>query len=714
MAKTDKSENKILIPKIYREFTDNWDSQDLRKTYIDSYLSDSRSFIVNLLPENAVALSTPETVSILKKKLGKTLDIALYQANTDPNNIPETIPEEIKSPVAGQPDGSWLKHTNMVGINIRTIGSLWNVIKYILTIPDIQNSIHFLPIWEPGVVGSLYGISSWNINPEMFSEELNAEFPHLDTTGKQLKAVINLLHAMGKAVGMDVIPHTDRFSQIAISHPQYFEWLQRHDDIIIDHSDDLHLKVQKRIWEFLQVTGPADPLCKIPASEKELFSENMDEEQLIRILFGKIDDYSGRNERRKLLVHHIYSYGLEPVPATMAPPYRGLCVKTTEEAKSVDKDGLIWRDFAIKEPQPMSRVFGPLGRYKFYERKDDNNNWEIDFDKPRKIVWDYVCEKYYQVQSRYGFDFMRGDMSHVQMRPEGVPDVIDEYYDVLKGVKNYIQKKKKVSHFGYFAETFLAPRDTMAFGEETDHLEASDADTTLGDLQSTVVGSPEFITRLRQYFDLLKSRSFAPNFTIMTGDKDDPRFDKFYVHGNEIRLFMAFFLADMPSYTGLGFEVRDAHYEPAENEYYTKLYVFHESTGSKSTKGPFKWGHNGLLFSNITRLRIYCDSIWKSIDGKKTRWLIYPDATSDNKILAWTQTANPAYLFVANIDTENEIDNIGIPSFKGQTGKEKLTLDFSTSPKKVFIDQTLTFNGYHYKISKMYPGEGRVYKIKKK
>ena len=169
-----------------------------------------------------------------------------------------------------------------------------------------------------------------------------------------------------------------------------------------------------------------------------------------------------------------------------------------------------WYDFSIKEPQAMSRVFNPLTRYKLYGRLDNNADWAIDFDKPRREVWRYVLEKYADVQRRYGFDFMRGDMSHVQMRPEGVPEIIDETYDILRAVKNHIRVEKGVCHFGYFAETFLAARNIMVYGDEIDHLEASDADVTLGDLQSTCVGFPEFLQKLRRYYDLPKREVSHP------------------------------------------------------------------------------------------------------------------------------------------------------------------------------------------------------------
>ena len=457
------------------------------------------------------------------------------------------------------------------------------------------------------------------------------------------------------------------------------------------------------------------PLKTVPDSCEAFFSEHVPEDKRIRILFGLPKDYTGREARRNMLVRYLYSYGFEAVPGTMAPPFRGMKVDTREEAKIVDSQGMVWRDYLITKPIPMSRVFGPLARLKYYGRLNDNVDWEVDFDNPRKEVWDYLCEKYYQVHRRYGFDFMRGDMSHVQMREEGIPaDKIDRYYDILGAVKNYI-RDKGAPYFGYFAETFLPPRDVFGYGEELDHLEASDADSTIGDLQSTCVGSEVFLRRLRQYYDWFETRLCAPNFTIITGDKDDPRFDEFYVKGNEIRLFIALFL-DMPSYMGLGFECRDVHYAPVPNEHYTKLYVFQDKSGNnmypgKGTTGPYIWGKNGFLFRNVTRLKLYADSMFEKVKDRKCRWLICPDPSAENKIIAWTQQENPDYVFVVNTDTENPVVRFAIPNIPNAETKAAWHFDFSTAASVPETDRTLTFNGKHYKVIKMAPGEGRVYRI---
>jgi hypothetical protein len=694
---------KDVAPKVYQDFIDIWADPVSRQAITDNYISGRHSFIPYALPVQVIGLSGFETVDILRSRYGKLFEMALDPTYTNPDTPYTELPPELRGPVVDQPDSGWLQKTNMVGINVRTLANFWNIIKYTLTLPAACDSIHILPIWEAGVAGSMYGISSWNLNPEFYSPELADTVPSLDTIDKQLRAVVNLLHLMGRTVGMDVIPHTDRFSQIALAFPEYFEWLQRQDTVIIDHRANLHVEVQRVILEFLRDHGPAagDTL------PTDLFDPEIDEAERMRVLFGEADDFSGRETRRNMLIWQLFRYGFEPVPGTMAPPFRGLRVDTRPEARTVDANGMVWRDFAIIQPEPMSRVFGPLGRYKLYDRLNDNADWEVDFDRPRELVWDYVCQKYFQMQQSFGFDFMRGDMSHVQMRQAGIPPILNRTYDILGAVKQYVQQQG-VPYFGYFAETFLAPRDVMGYGEEIDHLEAADADVTLGDLQSMVMGTPEFLQHFRRYYDFLETRRCKPAFTVMTADKDDPRFDRFYTGANEARLFISLFLTSMPSYMGLGFETRDVHFEPAPNEHYTKLYVFQERDGPKATHGPYMWGSNGFLYSNVTHLRLYLDSIWSEIAGRPVRWLIPPDAAGYNKVVAWTQEDRADIIFVVNTDPEQAAGNFGLPDL---FGKGELTCEFTTAVTAP-AEPPLTGNGKHIIVPGMKPGEGRAYRVK--
>ncbi|MFW5643170.1 MAG: hypothetical protein ACOCYQ_04010 [Alkalispirochaeta sp.] len=604
-----------------------------RERCVAPYVSGETGFIPNVIPADALEIPVTELFEILRRRFGGALAVAIAPEATDPARTAAELPREVRSPASTERDTRWLTRTNMVGINVRTVGSFLGVLQYALTLPESHDSIHLLPIWEPGVVGSLYGMSSWKINGEFFSEPLEAFASHLDTPERQLKAVVNLLHLMGKKVGMDVIPHTDRFSEIVLAHPRYFEWLRREDLSIVDHREELHEEVQERIRGFLTAHGSAEGGALSTTRIATIFDRDTDEAERDRLLFGPPENRELRSRRRSAIARHLYLLGYEPVPATMAPPYRGLTVDP--ETVHVDADGHPWREYRITRPESMSRVFGPLTRYKLYRRKDDNRAWEIDFESPRDEVWRYVQERYGAMQRTFEFDFMRGDMSHVQMRPDGVPSETDEFYDILGSVGAAIRRDNNAPWFGYFAETFIAPPGVMGYGNELDHLDASAADVTLGDLQSVRVDDPEFIRRFRWYRDIATTRQVQPSFTVMTSDKDDPRFDEFYLTGNEARYFTALFLTDTPSYTGLNFECRDAHYTPAANENYTKLYVFQERSGPKATSGPFRFGRNGHLFHRISRIRLFGDEILPALQGRSVRWLLPPDATGGQFYLAW-------------------------------------------------------------------------------
>jgi hypothetical protein len=602
------------------------------------YANHVHSFVPDLMPAQAMDLKPHQILYLLQRRYGKrALDAFQYQYT-------------IVSSVAQEYDSSWIKECNMVGANIRTIGSFWNLVKYALTLPASQSSIHILPIWECGVVASLYGMASWNVNEEFFSHELAYHFPQLDSVEKQLKVVTNLLHLMEKSVGVDIIPHTDRFSEMTLANPFLFEWLQRDDTTIVCHDADLHLAVQDKILDFIEQNGSATYNLDFVANLREVFfSERFTEYERLRILFGEKGQLESRNYRRNSLIQFLYEAGYETVPATMGPPYRSIKVDNSENAKVIDKDGRVWRDFVITKPESFSRVFGPLARYKLFEAKDNNKDWAIDFEQPRKEVFEYVAEKYAEAVRLYHFDFMRGDMSHVQMRADGVPSETDEFYDILKYIKFYIQKEKP--YFAYFAESFLAPDGVMAYGSEVAHLEQSLADSTLGDLQSAVVGSEEFMANFVHYYSILQNHAVAPSFTIMTGDKDDPRFDRFYVSGNELRFFVSLFLTEMPSYMGLGFECRDTHLSPAPNEHYTKLFVFQIDEGEKATFGNYHWGENESLFLNLQKIRLLAETILPSIQGKKVIWR-KPIALT-TKVIAWSYESSD-YTFVANLDLEKK------------------------------------------------------------
>ena len=674
--------------------------------------------MVGLRPQDALEVPFSDVVDLLRRRIGAAVDIALSDAAVDLDASLSTLPVAVRSPRSGERDSSWVKRTNMVGVNVRTVGDYAGVIKYALTLPDAIDSIHLLPIWEPGVVESLYGIAGWNLNTEFFSDELYEYSPNLGSVDRQLRAVSNLVHVMGKTIGMDVIPHTDRFSEAALGTPDLFEWMRVVDRRIVDQSPALTATVEAAVFEWLTQNGAAADGSSIPASVGALFE--MSEADRLALLFGDPADRYGRIDRRVDLLKYLKWFGLEPVPATMGVPFRGIAVDSDPAHTVVDKHSMEWPDYVMTHPEYMSRVFSPLARFKLYERLNDNAGWEIDFDQPRHHVWEYVCRHYAETQHIGNFDFMRGDMSHVQMRPRGVPDVVDATYDILAAVKTAVQKRSGAPWFGYFAETFLPARDVFQFGEELDHLEASLADATLGDLQSTVVGSRAYLQRFRRYLDDVRTRRTTPAYGVMTADKDDPRFDEFYRAGNEARLFTALFLPDMPSYVGLGFEIRDVHWEPVENERYTKLFVFREDGDSnvypsKARFGStYVWGENDELFDRLTRLHEYAELVLPSLSETTTEWLIPPDATGLRGTAAWTQEPGgrgedaDQYVFVVNYDLEADSGYFAIPALDAAS---ELHEQYSTVGPIGGTDRVLVHNGFFHRIENLAPGEGRVYRV---
>ena len=623
--------------------------------------------MTNLSPDAALTLGLDETIEIIRATTGAPDIVDRLLAGERPSE--EAIGEMIPDKASGT--SAWIRRANVVGINVRTVGSFWKAVAYATTLPACQDTIHLLPFWEPGVVASLYGIASWRINPEFADDELTERFPAVAGAEAQLHLCVDLLHLLGKRVGLDVVPHTDRFSEIVLCNPSYFEWLKRDGDTLVDHSAELWKEAAQIIEQFLKSEGPAVP----QANRNSHTPDSTDEAARAKLLFGPPEEQSVRLTRREKLISLLYEAGLETAPATMGPPYRGLIIKP--DSATTDAAGRTWYDYGFQNPTPTSRAFGPLTRYAFYTPCDNNSDWRLDFSRPRPEVFHYLAGHIQELVDTCGFDFMRGDMSHVQMRAAGVPDDVDEFYDPLGFVRRQIAAAQP--DFAYFAESFLAPANTMAYGNELDHLEASGAEVTLGNLQSHPVHSHEYRSLLARYATIAATRSVTPSLTVMTGDKDDPRFDEYYRCCNEVRLFLGLFIPHMPSYMALGFELRDPHPAPVANEYYTKLYVFREQ-GTKATTGPYQFGTNRALFASLQRIRAFADLHRPLLLTATWRWLLAPSMHDHQPVVAWLvedDHGRPALLCVANTDAERAHRNIVLPP----GGLDEASLLFSTASR---------------------------------
>jgi hypothetical protein len=145
-------------------------------------------------------------------------------------------------------------------------------------------------------------------------------------------------------------------------------------------------------------------------------------------------------------------------------------------------------------------------------------------------------------------------------------------------------------------------------------------------------------------------------FTMITADKDDPRFDIFYLKGKHARYFLGIFFDLLPSYMSLGFEIRNLHDARGQNEEYSKLYVFKindDAERDKVTHGPFKWGQNQALFLEIQTLKLLQEKINADIHGFETKVV----ATENSPVFIWEKGD---YTFMVNFN-ENEVLNLPAP-----------------------------------------------------
>ena len=628
------------------------DHMDAARRALGAFATGRTPHVAHAFPQDVMRLPTRAVFDALHGRLGRVLAKALQPWH------------QVPSPRAGEPDGQWLKTSNVVGINLRCTGDLLGALKYVLTLPPHVDAIHLLPVFEPGVVGSLYGMASWRVNEEFFSHEWARFTPAQRHVNDQLRAFVNLCHALGKTVGLDVIPHVDRFSEIALANPWAFEWVRRDDARLLDHRADLHEEVEEHIlgWRF----GRSNPQLA-----REFFSQH--DAAIHFELFGG-GSARERNGRRDELIQFLYDFGYETLPATMAPPYRGLELDPSPEAVTVDARGRRWREYRFVKPGPMSRVFGPLTRYKLWARKDDNAHWALDHERPRRNVWEYVANHYAAFVAQFGFDFMRGDMSHVQTRPRGVPARPKPPYDILRYVK--LRCASRYGHFAYFAESFLTEDDYMTYGSEPAHLDASEADVALGNLQEYAPHDPTFHKLLAEYGDLAREHTFRPAFTLFSADKDDPRFDDHFLTGNVARYFFAAFYGALPSYSSLGFRVRAPHPEPVPNEHYSKYYVFQYGDGPKATHGPYRFERNEALLEACARIDGFRQNSLRTAEASaEVVDVLPPDPTAERKHLVWR---SGGYLFAVNFGQEAvtlALDAGGAVAKTGQDAPSERTAD---------------------------------------
>ena len=305
------------------------------------------------------------------------------------------------SPIANQKDSSWIKSAKIIGINPRIAGTYFNIVKYAMTFPE--DSIHIMPLWEDGCAGNIYARINWKLNSKWLDKEL-FELGY-DTCEKQLKITINLLHALGKKVGFDLVPHTDKFSEEVFIIPECFEWIRLNNEKTeqINYSDTEYIYplIKSEIINFLKTNKTAD--------EKEFTTENLYENynysEIERIIFG--EDLQTRTKRRIDLMNFVREKGFETIPVTEHSPLRPI-----KFDKIVRDENISYATYEVKNKSPFALMFNSITPYRWF--KIDNQGF-IDVNRPITKTFDYFLQKTANFQKEYNFDFFRADMGHNQI-----------------------------------------------------------------------------------------------------------------------------------------------------------------------------------------------------------------------------------------------------------------------------------------------------------
>lgn len=620
-------------------------------------------------PEKALNWSFEKTVNSLSSVIGRNETARIFNGG------------QVESPVKNEQNGDWLKETKIVGINPRAIGSYFDIVKYAMTFPE--ESIHLLPLFEQGCQGSLYAPVNFKLSDEFMDKDL-AKIG-FDTPEKQLKLVLNLLHAMGKTVGMDFLQHTDRFSEEVFVNPDYFIWAQLDEDKTREleypeiHPDKTGNKVKDAVIDFIRENGDANGNEVNSYVLENLYK--LSEEKRRKIIFGDLPA-SEKTDRRVQLMNFVRERGFETKPVHLDDPKTKIVFDKMQKG-----NGTSWATF---KDGKKNRFFGNLTPYKLYHL-DENGN--TDTTRPNKEAWDYLCQKTGEFQKEYGFDFLRADMGYLNFG--------NVESDIHSAIKDYAVNNNGCKSFASFGECFsdFAMSDREA-------LKRKKYDALLGNVQYLNVFDENFVNTIKGY-------NFNPDYKIsvtsITADSDQAVYNKHYDNiQNKIRCFMGLFL-NQPSYMGMGLETRDVG--PVEGKNLTKDFI--NDWGIEK----YEWGKNKEFFGILSGMRKIYAEIKDVIKNNCHYWL----NTNNPHVASWfyyTKDENmPTYLFVSNADNkkqeEVDIQNLYDTNISSELSKktESVALSEIYSTEKKTLTGNIVSKGRKFKVKNLAPGECRVYKV---
>lgn len=637
---------------------------------------------LKLNPKDCLNMSFNQSLDLLKKIVDKK---EIEKAFDISKNYPGFL--------EGQKDTTWSHNAKIMGINPRITKTFWGIVKYAMTFPE--ECVHIMPLWTPGIDGGFYAPLNFRLNKEFMDNELSAY--GYDTPEKQLKLVINVLHAMGKVVCFDALLHTERWSELVFLYPQYFEWVKLNKTKSRQYSgyeldfNSIYKEVQICIKTFLQLNGCADTSFLTEKQITELFTDGSDVLYLDKILFGNDDNL--RLERRKSLINFVRSAGFETIPVTEHAPSRPVVFdKIVQDSQGSHSE------FKVENMSREAKIFGALTPFKLY--RIDKDGYPL-CDEPQEQVWSFISDIYADFQKEYNFDFMRADMAHNQQSHSHKKNekIFCNQKEIWRFIKSRINEQKP--YFAVLAEAFLN-MDYYIDGYQD--LQNKDFDIVLGDLNYLFLNH-EYIYRLKTRNDNYYNYNFKICSTSFTNDSDRQENTIFYssVMSCAIRYFTGLF-CDSPSYCAIGYELKD--FCKKEKEYFSSIYTNYQ-------ENAFKWGDNAELFVKISEIRSLYEKIAKEIKGARVFWL----NSENDRHACWmyvdSKSKKPLYLFVINLDAGEFEQDITIRDFQNCVPRDKkytflplltLSQNKKKAPKTALKNNTVVLKGVE-------TGEIRAYKI---
>lgn len=643
-------------------------------------------------PQDLLKLSFDESVKALEDRLGSE-QVAAIMAGQSP-----------ESPVAKEPSSQWLQRAKVAAVMPRVCGTYWGIVKYALGLPE--DAIHILPFFEGGNQGNGYAKVNYRANRDFLDPDLARLGFH--TPEQQLKLVVDVLHGLGKAVGMDVTLHTDRFSELVFARPELFEWLvldpKTHRAQPVEDFNTLPARVRQTLAAKLATLGDAHGQPLPPDQLKRYSEGHTTEEEAERMLFG--DGPDKRLLRRIELINTLRDAGLQPAPVIGTPPYRPVQIKEAVQGE----DGGWWPVWTVPgiEKHKFVDIFGDLTPFKQYRTRPDGTP---DLDHPEEGNWQFVANKLAKMKQHFGFDFMRVDVAHIQIGqfPNGTGKSFPAHLprEMIAYVKGEIQRQANAPYFGSFAESFYA--HTFPGVNPEEDLERKHMDTALGFMHIIPVDH-EYHTKVREWNQ--HTSPVRPANTLFTADADNPTYTHLFGPKDlQVKAFASYFL-NQPSYTSIGIEQRN-HGE-TRHTHTTEPYIKRQAT-------PYHWGESREFFNTLTNIRQAYSHLRQVIQRQALCWINTPPS---KRLLAWTyhepHTERPTHVLVLNTDPKRPQKDLtlNVPGLANQS--PSLQLKFSTQggwldvlttpPQQLFENAHPVHNGIAH-LPDLQPAEGRIYQV---